>query len=110
MVGVKSSWTEKMQAASIITEVAGGLHEVQVEQLRLYGLAFSAAVKSATFDADHESKTIKYLVVIDPKLIENDIGKRVAVLKVAVAAIMRGWGATIRFRNVGTTNGDEDEE
>ncbi len=118
----QNTFSEKMKSASFLAGLSGGLteglmdvshqenaglHEAQIEQLQLYGLAFSASVKEATFEPDHEAKTIKYLVTVDPKLMENDIGKRIALLKRAVAAICRGWSATVRMRQEGTTT-DED--
>lgn len=95
-------------ALAALTETTGALHEQQVQQLKMYGLACSAAVESASFEPDHDEKVIRYLLVIDKSRIEPDIGKRLAFLKKAVTVILQGWEAKIRFREAGTTTNAED--
>lgn len=98
----------KEETLAALTDVMGGLHEHQVKQLKLYGLACSAAVVQASFEPDHETKVIKYLLVIEKDKIEKDIGQRLALLKKAVAVILQGWSCQVRFRQTGTVTNDQD--
>lgn len=98
---------EAFSSLAALTDITGALHEHQIEQLKLYGLACSQAVVEASFEPDHDTRTIKYLLVVDPKKIEPDLGRRMAFLKKAVAVILQGWEATVRFRQVGTVTHED---
>lgn len=105
----KPSVTEQLQGLAALTNLTGGLHEAQLTQLRLYGLACSSAVKSCEVSWDSEEKEILYFLEVDPGLLERDFDKRAAFLKHAVSAIMRGWSARIRVRQPNTITPQEGE-
>ena len=105
----KPSVNEQLSMLGKLTELTGGLHEVQVRQLQMYALACSIAVVSATFTPDPDKKVIAYELEMDYPNVEKDIGKRFVMLKKAVTIIMRGWSATIRIRQKGTKIIDPEE-
>ena len=98
---------DKNTALSALTEITGAVHEDQLYQLKMYGLAFSASVVSCSIEPDHERKVIRYIVEVEPAKVEKDLGRRIALLKKAVAVIMQGWGAEIRMRQKGTVTNED---
>jgi hypothetical protein len=105
----KPTVTEQLQALAAISNFTGGLHEAQLGQLRLYGLACSSAVRVCEVGWDPEKREILYYLDVDQDQLEPDFQKRVTFLKHAAAAIMRGWDAKVRLRRYGTMTPDAAE-
>lgn len=98
---------DKQVALSALTEITGAIHEDQLYQLKMYGMAFSASAEKCMIEPDHDNKMIRYLIVVDPAKVEKDFGKRAALLKRAVEVIMNGWGAEVRLRQKGTVTHED---
>jgi hypothetical protein len=106
MTEIKPTATEQLQGLAAISNITGGLHEAQVTQLRLYGLACSSAVRVCEISWDPQKREILYFLDVDQELLEEDLDKRITFLKHATAAIMRGWNAKVRLRRYGTMTPD----
>lgn len=104
MMGLQSTLSSMLQgdspfdALGALTEVSGLLHPAQIHQLQVYGLAMSRAVAEVTLKVDPDNQKLTYVLRMDPNTrVEEDLGKRMALLKKAGTVITRGWMVDVRF-------------